>query len=74
MSQRLICCICIALLSASMLFLPACGGGGARSNTNQTVNNTTKGQELLDLKRAFDQGIISEKEYRSQREKILDKK
>ena len=57
---------------AAMLLMAGCGGGGARST--QSVSSTTKGQELLDLKRAQDQGIISQREYESQREKILDKK
>ncbi len=50
--------------------LAACGGGGADS----TVHNTTvsKGQALVDLKKAYDSGAISEKEYEKQREKILD--
>lgn len=63
--------LCIAALSATLL-LPACGGGGARSS--QSITSTTRGQELLDLKRAYDQGIISEREYNNQKEAILDKK
>lgn len=74
MSQRVLTALCVALLSACFFILPACGGGGAKSNTSQSINNTTKGQELMDLKRAYDQGIISEREYNKQRERILDKK
>jgi hypothetical protein len=50
--------------------LTGCGGGGADS----TVHNTTvsKGQALIDLKKAYDSGAISEREYEKQREKILD--
>ena len=71
MSKRTLTILCTALLSVSFFLLPACGGGGARSS--QTVNNTTKGQELVDLKNAYDQGIITEREYKKQREKVLDK-
>lgn len=44
-----------------------CGGTDVRS---QTVTTTT-GQELLDLKKAFDAGVISEKEYKRKRDDIL---
>ena len=60
----------ITMLSA-MLLVTACGGGGARSNQN--INSTTKGQELMDLKRAYDEGIISQREYNTQKEQILDR-
>ncbi len=53
------------------LLLTACGGGGAR--TTQISNTTTKGQELLDLKKAYDSGILTEREYNSQRQTILDR-
>jgi len=55
---------------SSLLMLAACGGGGADS----TVHNTTvsKGQALVDLKKAYDSGAMSEKEYEKEREKILD--
>ncbi|GAB2177357.1 SHOCT domain-containing protein [Dongia sp. agr-C8] len=60
----------IAIALSSLLMLPGCGGGGADS----TVNNTTvsKGQALIDLKKAYDAGAISEREYEKQRQKILD--
>ncbi len=33
----------------------------------------TRGQELSDLKRAFDQGAISEQEFKDQRQRVLDR-
>jgi len=33
----------------------------------------TKGAELSDLKRAYDQGAITEQEYKDQKQRILDR-
>jgi hypothetical protein len=57
-----------ALLIISMSLL-GCGGGGARAAVE--AKTTTKGQELLDLKKALDQGIITQKEYDKQKKQIL---
>jgi len=34
-------------------------------------NNVTKGQELLDLKKALDEGAINQKEFELMKEKII---
>jgi uncharacterized membrane protein len=47
------------------------GCGGADVHTQTTT--TTTGQELMDLKKAYDTGVISEKEYERKREEILDR-
>jgi len=44
--------------------------GGGDENIQQTKTTTT-GQELMDLKAAYDKGLISEREYNQQREKLL---
>jgi cytochrome c-type biogenesis protein CcmH/NrfG len=49
--------------------LAGCWGGGAEvRNSNQA---TTLGQELIDLQRARDQGLLDEREYEKQRRRIL---
>jgi uncharacterized membrane protein len=47
-----------------------CGGGSSVKNETKTTT-TTLGDELKDLKDAYDKGIISEKEYEQSKEKII---
>lgn len=51
--------------------LTACGGGGAEVKSE--IHTTTKGQNLLDLKKAYEAGAMSEKEYEREREIIMNK-
>jgi len=54
-----------AAMIAIVLSLSACGG-------STTVQQTeTQGQQLTDLKEAYDNGIITEKEYNKTKAKIL---
>ena len=68
----------ILILFVLMLFmtgLTGCGcfGGGSGGDTqiDATTKTTTMGQDLIDLKKAHDDGIISDKEYEKAKEKIL---
>ena len=45
--------------------------GGDKKGT--TTVQATRGQELIDLKKARDQGAITEDEYQAERKKILDR-
>jgi len=64
--------IAVFLLSSVLMFgLSACGGGGATSSTQ--VSTQTLGQELSDLKKAYDSGAMSEKEYESAKKTLLKK-
>lgn len=54
-------------------FLGGCCGGGTSTKAETTINSTTTGQQLMDLKKAYDSGAITEKEYSRQKELILDK-
>ena len=58
----------VALLSIC-LFASGCGGGGAEVK----ATSTTMGQELTDLQKAKDQGLITEEEFEDAKEKILDR-
>ena len=48
-----------------------CGGGSTVKNESSTTTTTTLGDELKALKDAYDQGIISEKEYNTSKERII---
>lgn len=51
--------------------LPGCGG----NDTQTTIKTTeTQGKQLLDLKEAFDKGVISESEYKRTKNEILKQK
>lgn len=55
-----------AAVVALSLGLAACGG------SNTTVQQTeTQGQQLMDLKEAYDSGVITEREYNETKQKIL---
>jgi hypothetical protein len=44
-----------------------CGGGGSEVRARQS----TIGQELIDLDKAYKDGIITEKEYKKSKERVL---
>lgn len=56
-----------ALLTA--LGVAACGGGGAEVKSE--ITTTTKGQQLLDLKKAYDSGAMTKDEYERERQRVL---
>ena len=72
MKSRAIIAIVMALVLATSV--AGCGGGGAKTQTQTDIRTTTTGQELMDLKKAYDSGAITEKEYERQRKKILEGK
>ena len=46
---------------------------GSDKGGGKVVAEPTRGQELIDLKKAKDQGAITEEEYQAQRKAIMDK-
>ena len=55
-----------ALCLSMMLAVSACG-----SSSETRVQTQTMGQQLIDLKRAYDAGIISKSEYEAKRKAVL---
>jgi len=60
--------IAMAALLLGITTLTACGGG---ADVNQHVSSVSQGQELADLKKALDQGAITQDEYNELQKKIL---
>ena len=62
----------VAMLIVLGVSLSGCGGGGAE--VRSTAHMTTLGQELKDLKEAYDRGLLSEKEYNEAKKKIIEQR
>jgi hypothetical protein len=60
------------LCTAAMISLTACGGGGAEIKSE--ITTTSKGQQLIDLKKALDSGAMTQAEYERERAKVLNAK
>jgi hypothetical protein len=60
--------IALGVLLFGLTTLSACGGG---AEVNQHVSSVSQGQELADLKKALDEGAITQDEYDKLQQKIL---
>ncbi len=61
--------VLLASVMTLVFGLTACGG----NDTQTTVKTTeTQGKQLLDLKEAYDKGVITQKEYERTKEEILE--
>jgi len=60
-----------ALIAAGILSSCSFGSG---DETNIRTKSTTTGQELQDLKAAYDKGIITQREYERQKERLLNER
>ena len=71
MKPNLLKSLAILIICATLATITGCswsiGGGKERASTTQT----TRGQELIDLKRARDQGAITQEEYENQKRQVL---
>ncbi len=63
----------IAIASVSACLLSGCSWsiGGGKKEGATVHQQATRGQELMDLKKARDQGAISEDEYQKEKNRIL---
>ncbi|MBK6288994.1 MAG: SHOCT domain-containing protein [Gammaproteobacteria bacterium] len=62
--------VAVAAVVVFSTVLAGCGGG---STTVKAGNEQTAGQELLDLQKAYESGVISEREYNDAKKKLLKK-
>lgn len=65
-------CALVLIVMVSVNFV-ACGGG-TKTDVRSETSTTTLGQELQDLNKAYQDGIITEKEYEKAKEKLIKKK
>ena len=62
-------CVIVMVIVLGIGFA-GCRGGG-KAQIKSTTTTTTLGQELMDLQKAYEQGIITEKEYKESKERII---
>jgi hypothetical protein len=48
------------------------GGGKSTTSSKTPTHPPTRGQELIDLKKAHDAGALSDEEYASMKQRIMD--
>lgn len=59
------------ILIGGLLLVGGCGGGGAKVESSTTATTTTMGQELMDINKAHQEGIITDKEYEKAKKQIM---
>jgi len=69
MKKTTVTYISSALLVSAVL--SGCLSLGGGDETVQQTKTTTTGQELIDLKAAYDKGIITERQYEQEKDKLL---
>lgn len=64
--------LALLLLGPTVAGCFSIGGGSETKSTSTTVCAPTTGQQLVDLKRAYDAGALSESEYARMRQALVD--
>jgi hypothetical protein len=62
----------LALCAVATSLLTGCAWSIGGKKEGETIAQPTRGQQLIDLKRAKDQGAITEQEYEKQKEELLN--
>jgi hypothetical protein len=62
------------MITVMALGITACGGGGAKVQSEQSTYSTTLGQELKDLEDSYKKGIITQKQYEEAKEKLIQQR
>ena len=65
--------ILIATTCVAGILLSGCAWSIGDKKDGCTPAQATRGQELIDLKKAKDQGAITEEEYQAQKKRLLEK-
>ena len=60
------------IITLSLFFFSGCGSLNKAEGQFHYNNTITKGQELLDLKKALDEGAIDQNEYDLMKDKIIN--
>ena len=63
--------VLIMLVSVSVV---SCGGKKTQSDVEPVTTTTTLGQELMDLDKAYKDGIITQKEYEKAKKALIEKR
>lgn len=59
-------------LTAMLVTVLALGACSIHGGTHENIHPPTLGQELMDLKRAFESGALDEREYHDKRDRLIE--
>lgn len=59
-------------LSAILVLVLALGACSIHGGTHENIHPPTLGQELMDLKRAYESGALDEREYQDKRDHLIE--
>lgn len=65
--------VCVIVM-VIVLGIGFAGCRGGKAQVEATATTTTLGQELMDLQKAYEKGIITEKEYKEAKKKLIERR